>query len=244
LSYTGLAVVFAGCATAATLDSTNDAYVHGLESYSAGHCAQARESLVKFRQSSCSSGTPGSGCQRATWMEVQCDLKEDRPAEAIVASNELDRLGPPRPELDPPLRTLRERAIAALRARWLSPETPVKLVATFRDDTGGRYSLDSISMSVDLLPASHAPPATHEWIVLQTSLPPGDHFVTLTARFRGKVRGGSFQMTTRSAQTFLSKPGETIRIAARTYLRDDLPLAAPPDLLAVDFDVTPASAKP
>jgi hypothetical protein len=232
-----------GCATARA--SKDSAYLRGMEAFRAGRCAEAYDDLVAYQRSSCSSGTPGAGCQYAMWMKVQCDLMNDRPARAIVDSDLSEtRGGPPRPELDPPLHALREQALSALSARWQTPDRSVTLTTTFRDETGGRYLLESLSIAVDLQPALHPLPTSQESTVLQASLPPGDHFVRLAAQFSGNVRGGRFKVTLRSAQSFLSKPGETICVSARAYLRDALPLEAAPDLLAIGFDVTPASAKP
>jgi hypothetical protein len=231
-----------GCGT--TRASRDRDYLRGMDAFRAGRCAEAYDDLLAYQRSSCSSGTPGAGCQYAMWMKVQCDLMNDRPARAIVDSDQSETLGPPRPELAPPLRTLREQAMSALAARWQTTNRSVKLTTTFRDETGGRYPLESLSIAVDLEPPSHPPPTGHDSTVLQASLPPGDHFVRLAAQFSGNVRGGRFKVILRSAQSFLSKPGETISVSARAYLRDALPLEAPPDLLAIDFEVTPASAKP
>ena len=232
-----------GCGT--TRGSRDAAYLRGVDAFRAGHCDDAYESLVAYQRAACSSGTAGAGCQYAMWMKVQCDLMNDRPARAVVDSDQWAALGSPRPELDPPLPALREQAMTALAARWETPDRPAKLIVTFRDDTGGRYAVESVSVAVDLFPPSGMPAAdSGEATILQADLPSGDHFVTLAARFSGKLRDARFNMTKRSAQPFLSKPGDVIRVSARAYLRDDLPLGAPPELLAIDFEVTPASAKP
>lgn len=244
----GIACALAGgCATTVSLDAKDRVYVRGLESFRDGRCAEALESLTAFERSSCSGPQPESGCQRAAWTKVQCDLKDGRPGQAIVDARSDELLGPPRPELDPTVSALRERARAALDEAWASADHSGKLAVTFGDDTTGAYLLSSIAVSLDLRPTVYPSlPAGHdEAPVFDTDIPPGNHVLVVAVRFAADLKRGRYTTTKKAAQTFTVKAHESVRIKLRTYLREDgPPLAIFPDLLAVDFQATPESAKP
>jgi hypothetical protein len=235
------------CAATVALDAKDRVYVRGLESFRDGRCAEAHETLTAFERSSCSGPQPESGCQRAAWTKILCDLKEGRPGRAIVDARSDELLGPPRPELDPSVSELRARARAALDGAWASADHSGKLAVTFGDDTTGAYQLSSIAVSLDLRPGSYpGSPAGHDEVpVFDTDIPPGNHVLVLAVRFTADLKRGRYTTAAKSAQTFTVKAGESVRIKMRTYLRNDgPPLAGFPDLLALDFQVTPESAKP
>ncbi len=234
------------CAATVALDARDRTYVRGLESFRDGRCADARESLTTFERSACTRAEPQSGCQRAAWTKVLCDLKEDRPGQAIVDAQGDEHLGPPRPELVPSLGALREQARAALDASWASADHSGKLTVTFADETTAPYRLTSIAASLDLRSGLHPslPGRKDEAPVFDVDIPPGNHVLFLVAQFSAELKRGRYDMTVRSAQTFSVKAHEPVRIKVRTYLWEAPPLASAPDRIAFDFQVTPDSAKP
>ena len=192
------------CGTTAALDAKDRTYVRGLESFRDGRCAEARESLTTFERSSCTSAQPHSGCQRAAWTKVLCDLKEGKPGQAIVDAQGDEHLGAPRPELDPPLSMLRQQARAALDDAWASADHSGKLAVTFSDETTGPYRLTSIAASLDLRPGVHpsVPGRNDETSVFDTDIPPGNHVLVVVAEFTAELKRGRYTMTAKSAQTF------------------------------------------
>jgi hypothetical protein len=188
---------------------------------------------------------PQSGCQRAAWTKTLCDLQEGKPGQAIVDAQADEHLGPPRPELDPPLSALRQQARAALDEAWASADHSGKLTVTFVDEMTGPYQLTSIAASLDMRPGVHPrlPGRNDETPVFDIDVPPGNHVLVLVARFSAELKRGRYDMTAKSAQTFSVKAHESVRIKMRTYFWDTPAFAAPPDRIAVDFQVTPESAK-
>jgi hypothetical protein len=224
----------AGCAA-----NDRAMYAVGGESYLEGRCAEARDHLAKFIRTECLGSEPDDRCQEAVWMQVQCDLRESRPAQALLDANVADSLGAPAPELVPPIKALRQRALVALQAAWVSTDRSAKLDTYLRDETSDDYVLRTLSLSIDLrAPVNEDAPTTkRDQRLLETEIPPGDHALTFTAKFSGTFRGARYEMVVRSAEAFVARPHETVRVVVRTRERGDRPLGLPPDRLAVDFEI-------
>jgi hypothetical protein len=242
--------VLAGCAAPLALDATDGVYALGHRSFDAGRCAEARETLTAFMRSSCMQVEPASGCQRAAWMKMQCALKDDHPALAMVDAA-APGAGPPRPELEPSTEALRQKARAILDARWETQQRPAKLDVALFNELPKAYRLVSVDLTLDgrlTPPLPVAEPFVEpfvEVLAFVMDVPAGDHVLSMTAvvEFGNRV-SGQYRMVMKSSQAVAVREGERAHIVAKTQARKNAPpLALPPERIAEDFVVTPETAR-
>jgi hypothetical protein len=236
------AAALAGCATTAALDSRNADYRRGVESYAAGNCEEALAKLEAFIETSCSGEQPVAGCQRASWTRMLCYLRDDRPGDAVL-SYDVPAAGSPRPELDPPTKTLLERAESKLDAMWASSDRSAKLTVDFRNDLTMPVRLDAIGASLDTRPT---PVLSLDASLPSFSMdiPAGNHVLTFAVKLSGAMKGGHYEIATKSAQAFSTRSGEPVRVTVKMYERESAPLASADQRIALDFVVKRASVAP
>jgi hypothetical protein len=231
-----IGALLGGCATTA-LDAQDTAYVRGKSDFDAHRWPEAQEGLETFLTENCRTG-PAAGCERAVWMKMQADLQQQRPALAVVDAERAKVLGPPSGRLTPPIAALRANAFATMESAASSGERTARLEVAFRNDVGSDCRLLSFSYGLDLDDPSDVTPANPDQTstVFEGPLIPGDHLVTVSARFSCKFRDAHVDADVRSIYAVYATPEQPggVLVVSR-LVADPPPFAQPGDKLTFDF---------
>lgn len=218
-----LLAALAGC-FAAPLESTDARYRLGIAKFEAEQWPQSREALRSFLDASCvPAAVPFAGeavgCQKALWAMLLGDLMAGRPDLALVDATLHPSVGDPRPELEPSVAALRERAAHEIQAGWARPERPSRIAVFHHDETAARYRLARVTCSVDEREPVDIPVGqwASEDVVVNLPAPAGVHVLSLSSTYESAPGAApSYRFTVRSVYPFATRAEDTTTLVVTT----------------------------
>jgi hypothetical protein len=147
------------------------------------------------------------------------DLMAGRPDLAIVDTSLQGDLGPPRPELEPPVAKLRQRAADELSAAWAEPARPSRIAVFHREQTAARYRVVRVQYSIDEREAIDIP--VGQWatedLIVSLAAPVGVHVLALESTYESPSgAAAAYRFTVRSAHPFTTTADRTTNLIVTT----------------------------